>query len=359
MSEEIGIKFSNTFFPFLDSKKFSLFSGRESDKNIIIEHIKNGMIDGIHSYGEVDDFSRDHALMTINELKQNSCKLDIWIDHAQSKSNFCKYRIPGLGDIPGKNEYHFDLTKEYGIRFIWTERLTNIIGQGMPISFKSFLKIYDRNYPMYSIVNITKTLAKVLLDIFGHKKYNYFKDNKLINISTMTDGQKIYEFIRFNNYYKGPAKGDSFEELYYSISRRILNRLKMVEGYSIVYVHLGRNFHLESVNGRKTVNALRNLKQEHENGNISVDSTSQFLNYYINTTNLDWSYEKKNDQYLILVDAVDDPIFGRYIPSRKQLKNVTFYVHGKVKIYIGENEVKEIKHNPPDYTGIESITILD
>jgi len=221
------------------------------------------------------------------------------------------------------------------------------------------LQIFDIKYPLYSTIGMIKTLAKIVLDIFGHKKYNYFKNNKLINISTMTDGQKIYEFVRFNNYYKGAAKGDSFEELNYSISRKVLDRLKKVEGYSIVYVHLGKNFNLNSKNGKKTTSALNNLKQECENGNIYVDTTIEILNYYVHTKYLKWYTRETNGCCNIIIQAIDDPVFGSYVPTLENLKNITFYMNNKVKLFIENREIKNVKYNPPDQTGRKSVTILN
>jgi hypothetical protein len=358
MNEEVGIRFTNTFFPFHDQRKFSMLSGSSDDKKIIIDHIKKGMIDAIHSFGEKKDFTRKDALLALKDLKENDCKLEVWIDHAESNSNFCKYRYFGKGDIPGSPEYHFDLTKKYGVKFIWTERLTNLIGQAVPLRLKSILGIYDTAFPIHSMVNMAKTTAKVLLDYLGYRKYNYFKNNVLINISTMRDGQKIYEFIRFNNYYKGASIGDTFEELAYIISKRVLDKLKKEGGYSIAYVHLGKKYSLESSSGKKSAAALRNLKNEYECGNIYVDSASNILNYYLNTTYLNWSSEMKNGRYNICIKSINDPIFGKYIPKLEQLSNITYYVPGSVKVFLGEKEITQICHNPPDHTGKKSITIL-
>ena len=89
-----------------------------------------------------------------------------------------------------------------------------------------------------------------------------------------------------------------------------------------------------------------------------MDTTSKILNYYINNKYLNWSAETKNGQYYIYIKTVDDPIFGTYIPKPEQLENITFYVSGEVKLYIGEREVSDLRYNPADHTGKESITIL-
>jgi hypothetical protein len=358
MTEDIGIRFTNTFYPFHDQEKFSLLSSSSDDKAVIIENIKRGTIDAIHSFGEKKNFSRKDAIKALKELEKHDCRLEVWIDHADSASNLCKYRYFGKGDIPGRSEYHLDLTKRYGIKFIWTERLTNIVGQGVPLRFKSLLGIYDGRYPLYSLLNMAKTTAKLILDYLGSPKYNYFKNNALVNIATMHDGKKIYEFIRFNNYYKGAAVGDTFEDLSDLISSRVLKRLKKVGGYCLVYVHLGKKYSPNSNAGKKTVAALRNLKREFDRGRIYVDSVSNILRYYVNTSFLQWSFQVKDGQYYIYIHSIADPISGEYIPKVDQLSNITFYVPARTKLFLNDNEVQRVCFNPPDYTGKKSITVL-
>ena len=358
MNEEIGITFTNTFYPYHEESKFSLLSGTSMDKKIILDHIDKGLVDAIHSFGEKKDFKRSDAKRALEELEKNRCRLSLWIDHAESPSNLCKYRFYGRGDIPGNDTYHFDLTKKYGIKFVWTERLTNIVGQGVPLSLKSILNIYDSKYPRESIINLTKTLGKIVLDIFGYQKYNYFKQNRLVNLTTMRDGQKIYEFVRFNNHYKGAAIGDTFEDLGYLISRKVRNQLVKVGGYCVVYIHLGKKFNLSSEKGRETTAALRELREEHECGKIYVDSASKILNYYITYKYLNWSFKKVNGNHHIIIHSVEDPVIGSYVPESAKLENITFYAPHETKVYIRDGEVKGIRKNPPDYTNKESITII-
>ncbi len=360
MNEQVGIKFTNTFFPFHGSE-FSLFSGSEADKAAIIKYIKEGAIDAIHSYGEKIDFTRQDAIRVLGELKQNNCNLNIWIDHAQSKSNFCKYRFLGQGDIPQEKEYHADLTLAYGIKFIWTEHLTNIIGQDTPLSPGKILQIFDQENKIRSLLNIFKTLLKIILSICGYKKYIFFKNNALIKITTLKDRQKVYEFIRFNNSFKksGEARKSSFSELSHIISDKVINQLKKNCGYSIIYVHLAKDFDLNSAKGKKAVAALLNLKKEFDNGNIYVTSIPKVLNYYITHKHLEWSYKKDSEGCHIYINAVDDPIFGSYAPSLEQLDGITFYIPEGVSVHIyNQNEkIKNIRYNPPDFTGERSVTV--
>lgn len=358
MNDEIGISFTNTFLPFHAQNKFSLFSGNLADKNTIICDIKKGLIDAIHSFGDKPSFSRQDALRTLDVLKENDCRLTVWIDHAESKSNLCKYRFSGKGDFPNQSEYHLDLTKTYGIKFIWTERLTNIIGQGVPLRCKSVWEIYDRRYPLDTMKNMAKTTAKIVLDALGFKKYNFFQSNNLLNISTMRDGQQIYEFIRFNNSPKGATLGDTFEDLGYLLSNRVLDALKKRNAYCIPYIHLGKNFNPADAACRETIAALHNLKREMHSGNIYVDCVIILLTYYLRTTFLQWSFEQVGGKQHIHISSINDPVFGNYVPETKDLHHVTFYTSRDSTIFVNSEEIKKVQRNPPDYSGRESVTIL-
>ena len=272
MRETIGIPFSNSFFPYHDEGKFSLFSGRPSDRSAILEQIRGGTIDVIHSYGEKKDFSRRDVQPVLEELRMHGCKIEVWVDHKDSKSNVCKHRCHGLGDLPERPEYHMDLTVKSGIRFIWTDRLTNLVGQEVPFSWKSVTTLYDPQHAWDSLINMAKTAAKIVLSLLGWRKYDFFKSNCQIQKYRLKDGQWVYEFIRFNNHFKGAAVGDTFLDLYYLISGKVLSRLKEVEGYCIVYTHLGKKFAPESQSAEQTVRALQNLKKESDAGHIYVRS---------------------------------------------------------------------------------------
>ncbi|MBC8556101.1 MAG: hypothetical protein H8D23_41330, partial [Candidatus Brocadiales bacterium] len=247
-----------------------------------------------------------------------------------------------------------------GIKYIWTERLTNIIGQGVSLSPKAVFNIFDPACPVDSLKTMLKTVAKIIVSFAGSEKYDYFKGNDLLIVSELRDKQRIYEFVRFNNYFKSPENGDSFEELYYLISPRVLTKLKQSGGYAVVYVHLGKNYNLQSADAVKTVNALKNLKMENESGNIYVDSTSKVLEYYLTHKHLNWSWKSDNDKCIITVHSVDDPVNGTYVPSLQQLSNITFYVSYPhiVELYCGSEKVQEYRQNPEDHTGMRSITIV-
>lgn len=359
MNRDLGLTFTNTFYPFHDLDEFSLFSSRPLDRAILLEHLKNGKIEALHAFGEKKDFERADAEKTLAELKKQSVRLKMWIDHADFSGNFCKYRCPGRGDQPGCNEYHSDLTAAYGVKYIWTDRLTNIIGQGVPIRLSSLTDLLDAGHPVASGLNAAKTAVKLVLGFFKNTKYSFMFTNEPVSVTTLRDGRKMFEFTRFNNYFRGAARGDSFSELFYALSGKVLRTLVAREGYAIVYVHLGKGFGIENLQNRRTVQALQGLKTASDQGAVWVDSTLRQLEYYVKRTYLKWDFSLEGDTGCIAIHSIDDPVSGPYIPKPEDLSGLSFYVPDAwdVKIKINHAELKNTVVNAPDYSGRRSVSL--
>ena len=360
MGEGVGLEIGNSFVMYAPSTcAFSYFSGNLENAQIIRKYINSGYMDFMHSYGEKVDFTRKDAIEAIKELNDNQCKVDVWVDHAKTPDNLGDDVTFGLGDHPESSAYHSDLTLAYGIKFLWLGRITTVIGQSAPITLKTFSSIYDSRRPVDSLRNMMKEFAKNVLAVLGNRKYAMHKSYDLIRVAKLDDGQKAYEFLRFDNYWKGIATGATSKRLAYVISRRTLERLKEVGGYMVVYTHLGKNSDCSQVIAEETQNALRDLASEQERGNIYVTTTSRLLNYYLNYKYLKWSQETKGDETVITISSVEDPVFGSFIPTIEDLQGITFYVphNDKARVYMNNKEIRDIQRNPPDYEERESVTI--
>ncbi len=360
MGEGIGLEIGNSFFFYEPPNgAISYWLSGPSVRENIISHIKSGQIDVMHSYGKKSDFIREDAIKSLSELKRNNCKIDVWVDHDRSKSNLGDDITFGLGDHPDSKAYHADLTLNYGIKFVWLGRVTMIIGQSAPVTWEGFAGIFDKDHAIHSSINICKEIAKNAMGVFGSKKYAMHKDNDLLRVVKLDDGNKVYEFTRFDNFWEGVATNANSKGLAYVISGKTLNRLKRAGGYMIVYTHLGRNSGCPQYICKETQDALRNLATEFQEGNIYVTTTSKLLNYYINHKYLGWSFESGDGEVIIRINAIKDPIFGSIIPSVSNLEGTTFYVpnKGKASIYLSNNKLENVRKNPPDYTGRESLTI--
>jgi len=67
-----------------------------------------------------------------------------------------------------------------------------------------------------------------------------------------------------------------------------------------------------------------------------------------------------DDEVIITIGNVEDPVFGSFVPRVRDLNGITFYVpdKDKTRIYINDDEVTNIQRNVPDHRERESITIL-
>jgi len=360
MGRGVGLEIGDSFMMYAPPTcAFSYYSANPESAQIIEKFIRTGYIDSIHSYGEKVDFTRKDAIKAIKELSDNGCKVDVWVDHSTTVDNLGDDRTFGLGDHPESSAYHSDITLAYGIKFVWLGRITTVIGQSVPITLKTFSSIYDSRYPVDSLKNMVKESAKNVLAVFGNRKYAMHKSYDLVRIAKLDDGQKVYEFLRFDNYWKGVAEGATSKRLAYVISKRTLERLKEAGGYMVVYTHLGKNSDCSQVIAEETQVALRDLASEYERGNIYITTTSKLLNYYLNHKYLNWSYDIKGDEVVITISGVEDPVFGSFVPTVQNLQGITFYVPDKDKaqIYVGGKEIENIRRNPADYRGRESVTI--
>lgn len=360
MGPGTGLGIGNSFFFYEPpGSAISYFSEDPKVSETIIHFLKSGYIDCLHSYGKKKDFIREDAVRALQELYKHGSKVEVWIDHTKSKDNLGDDVTFGLGDHPESEAYHADLTLAYGIKFAWLGRVTMITGQSVPVTVKTFSGIFDYDHPIHSIINISKEFAKNVFGIFGNKKYAMHKNNDLVKVTQLNDGQKIYEFIRFDNHWKGVGYGADANGLAYSISKKVIDQLKRKEGYMIVYTHLGKNAHSAQPIPKGTQNALRQLAREYEVGNIWVTSTSDLLNYYIRHQYLNWSYQSVNNEIHINIQNVQDPIAGSRVPAPKELKGVTFYTRNKSKtrIFISGKEIENIQRNFSDYTQRESVTL--
>ena len=360
MGKGIGLEIGNSFMMYAPPTcAFSYYSAEPENAQIIKKFIKIGYIDFMHSYGQKADFTRKDAMEAIKELTENGCKVDVWVDHATTVDNLGDDRTFGLGDHQDSSAYHADITLAYGIKFVWLGRITMVIGQSVPITLKTFSSIYDSRHPVHSFINMKKEFAKNVLAVFGNMKYAMHKSYDLMRITKLDDGQKVYEFLRFDNHWKGVGRGATSKHLAYVISKRTLTRLKEVGGYMIVYTHLGLNSDCSQVIAKETQIALRDLAREYETGNIYITTTSKLLNYYLNHKYINWSYETKGDKVIIKISSVEDPVFGSFVPTVEDLQGITFYVpdNDGARIYISDKEIANIQRNPPDYSERESITI--
>jgi hypothetical protein len=220
---------------------------------------------------------------------------------------------------------------------------------------------FDDRYPFKSSVNLLKALVKHVFGVFGilESRYAMHADNALVAPYVLDDGQRVYQFMRYDNHFNGIGAGAFAGAMHYNLSPRVINQLKAVNGSAILYTHFGINPECETVVCEETQSALRNLETEYRSGEVYVTTTSKLLNYHVTSKYLDWSQEHLNGETVIRIKRINDPVFGERLPTEEDLQGVTFYVPAAkvARILVGESELLEIRRNPADESGRESVTI--
>ena len=362
MGEGVGLEIGNSFYFYDKEGKVSYFCHDEYAKRVIIDLIRAGYIDCLHSYGD-GATSRGEILRAIDVLDRNNCKLDVWVNHHGAQSNFSRkfeYMFGECrGDAPGSNVYHADVTLDYGMRFVWVGATTRVIGQSPTNSSSSLFTVFGSQYPLRSCVSILKEIRKRALGKWGDERFIIHRLNQLTRVTQLEDGQRVHEFIRYCNHPVSISQGATSRGLAYAISRRALEHLKAVQGFTIVYTHLGKNSDCQQVIAQETQAALRNLEREYRDGEIYVTTTSKLLNYYHTCRCLVWSHQQEGGRIQIIIDRVDDPVFGQSQPTVQQLQGLTFHVpdSSRVDVYLRGIKLKGIERNSADDFGVESVTI--
>lgn len=355
----LGLEIGNSFFPYALGDSFSYFSGHPRDREVIGSLIRAGYIDCLHSYGDGAS-SRDDVLQALDAFERERCKLKVWVDHFRAPSNFGKDTTQGVGDVVGSPIYHADVTLEHGIKFVWKGRSSSIVGQDTPYALSTFKRIFDRAHSAHTIANILRELAKATLARLGNRRFGLHRDNRLLQLSQLQDGQSVYEFKRCNSHWRGLSKGHDSEGLAYVIRRQTLNELLAAEGYMVIYTHLGVGLDRPPYLPPATQAALQGLAEAYRAGDHYITTTSRLLTYYLNRRNMQWTYQvDEAESVRITIHGVADSIAGRSSPSIEELQGITFYVPNRfnARIFLGRDELNNIERNPPDHTGKESVMI--
>lgn len=361
MGQGVGLEIGNTFIMY-DTKErdyFSYFSSRSNDRRLIGEFARAGYLD-LHSFGDGYE-KREQARAAIEEMGKQAIRPMVWINHAMNPSNFGAW-FPDVcqGDNPGSPYYHADLTVPYGLKFVWNYSSTSIIGQASPVSLGMIVDSFDPEYPLQSVKNAAIAAVKQVASTFGvwESRYALHAGNQLVRVARLDDGQKVYEFMRFDNHPEGIGYGAVSSTTAHNLSGRVFKKLVSRSGYLILYTHLGKNDDCGQDICEETVEALRQLEREFREGRIYVTTTEKLLRYHVNQLNLIWSSKSVGADLVIEISRIDDPVFGSFIPSEEDLQGMTFYVPRgkKVGVFINGRRIEGIEGNPADEAGFESVS---
>lgn len=360
----LNLEIGDSFWFFQKQNDFSYFHNYTHQptktSEVIKAFIKAGYIDVLHAYGDFTnrEFKRDFAEIAINELKKENLEIRVWTHHGDITNT---QNLLLNGARRGTQEYHADLLVDYGIKFVWDDRLTDLIGQDRELKLEEIIKFEWANPFKTGFFLLKELIKKFLTKVEKLIKiefdfYSMGRENKLLRIYELKDGYAVYSFSRFNNFPHDPWKNAVASYLPSQLSSFVLERLKEVEGYLIVYTHLEEGYPFEE----EVVRTFERVKEEYEKGEIFVTTTFRLLRYNFVHNNLKWSLKRNNGRKTVIkIDPIiEDPVFGNYQLKPEDLQGITFYVQksDEAEIFLGEEKL-ETRANPGDHKGRESIQV--
>jgi hypothetical protein len=320
MGKGAGLEVGNSIY-FRDRPgQFTYWDTDDAGREMVRTLIRSGHIDCLHSFGR-EVLTRKDAQAALEELEKFDCRLSVWVDHSTSVTNFGLDVTRGFGDVPGHEAYHADLAAAHGIRFVWRGRVTSVTGQDVPASLGG---IFSIRHPAESATTLGKEAAKHILAVCGNKKFAMHATNRVLRPSTLRDGRRVYEFMRFHPYYAGMDHGATGREVGGVLTERMLATLLRREGIGILYTHLGKIDNPQSPLGPAAQTAFRRLARLLDSGELLVTTTHRLLKYLAVRDNLRYSVSEEPDAIMIRVEAINDPVLGEYIPSLDDLQGISF-----------------------------------
>jgi effector-binding domain-containing protein len=347
IGEGVSLEVGNTIYFDMPKGQFSYCNTDNNGRDRIHKLIRSGHIDVIHSFGDYAE-SREKIAEHIETLKNNSCELKVWVDHAVAPSNFGHDIMLGQGDVLSSATYHADITLDYGIKYIWMGRVTSVIGQGVKRNYRGLL---NRKHFLKSMKTIAKEMTKVFLSKIGSKKYRLHKYNALISTTQLRSGQTVFEFIRSNPFWGGVSECETAYGIKHVLNRTYLDALIRSNGYSVLYTHLGKIKSEEEPFDHETRRSFELLSKYYNEKKIVVTTTRRLLDYCLAVKNIRYSTSFENGRYIIMITSHE---------LDNELSGITFYVPfdvNKVEIKCGERMIGDIQYNEPDETGMKSVSI--
>lgn len=337
---------SSLFFHSAHPYTFSYFAGADAGAQPgphaarIGEYLRAGWIDTNHAYGDFDavgGFTRAHAGAALAALEREGARLDVFTNHGgpenvQNMGGDAPYH---LGDVPGHEAYHADLTRAAGVRYVWTDTLKR---EGARV--------------VGFVPRVAKLVArcKVFLDDPRPARPGVLVPLRL------QDGADALGFVRLRG---TGADAPNLDNFGLQLARLDWRRLYEGNGVAVVYQHLGVR---RRTAGRceaadlaelaacpELMGPLRFLAKERDAGRLWLAGTARLL------------------RYLELVEGVRlrhggpgwlDVIPPQDLPGGADaLGGLTVYTAGGVHGLRHAGRELPVVRNAPDETGRESLTV--
>lgn len=356
MGEGLGLEVGNTIYFDMAPDQFAYWNTDDAGRSMVHSLIRSGHIDCLHSFGDLAT-TREHAQRALDELEQNGCRLDVWIDHARAVTNFDGEVMLGEGDVTSSPAYHADLTIKHGVQYVWRCRVSSVLGQNVPPQLGGIL---SPAHPIASGKTLAKELTKHVLSRMGNEKYAVHAPNRILTRSKLRDGQPVYEFLRCNPHWGGVSSYDTAWGIGDVLTDRMLRRLVQREGGCILYTHLGKSKPDASAPlEAPAIEGFRRLAATQARGELLVTTTRRLLGYCRAKEEISLTASRLDDLITIDIDtqknryATLPPIIDR------DLEGLTFYTPDpdRTRIRVDGEVVPKLTRNAADSTRRKSVSI--
>jgi len=354
MGQGVGLEMGNSIYFDMPPGQFAYWNTDDAGREMVRTLIRSGHIDCLHSYGDLAT-KRKHAARALDELDRHNCKLEVWVDHGTTATNFGPDIMQGHGDEIGHEAYHADLTIGYGIKYVWRGRVTSIAGQDVPADLGG---IFNWRHLVESGLTLFKEAAKRRLGRQGNRKYAMHGLNETLCPTVLRDKSKVHEFMRCNPHSGGVSLCDQGRSIGDVLTEDMLNRLVMRGGTCVLYTHLGKIDDPQVPFNQKAVDAFRRLAEAFRGGSVLVTTTRRLLGYRRAVREV--AFDSKWDEKGLRIDLnrpVDESSRGEL--SDSDLNGLTFYVPEPKAtcVTINGRDVTDLKRNAPDHTGRPSVSL--
>lgn len=348
----LGLEVGNSIYFDMPAGQFAYWNTDDTGRAMIRALIRSGHLDCLHSFGDLAT-TRAHAGRALDELAREGCRVEVWVDHGVAPSNFGDDIMCGLGDLPGSDVYHADLTCGFGVQYVWRGRVTSVIGQDTARCLRG---IYNRRHPVASARTVAKEALKGLLGRRGSVKYAMHGSNRLLRRVRLRSGQPAWEFIRANPYWGGVSRGETAEGLSEVLVEPMLARLVEREGVSVLYTHLGKIRRRQESLGERTRSALRLLAAYSAGGKVLVTTTRRLLGYCRALWELTLATSVAGDG--LRIDVTMSSLGEARGLVLGDLDGITLYVPdpATTRVSLNGRDVGDLRRNGPDHTGRPSVS---
>ncbi|AGH80220.1 hypothetical protein PCNPT3_01390 [Psychromonas sp. CNPT3] len=347
LGKGVNLEVGNSIYFSMPEDQFSYLNTDAQGRLRIHQLIASGHIDCLHSFGDFVS-SREEIQKYWQILRHGSRHIEVWIDHAQSPSNFDTQIMHGLGAIYSSKLYHCDITcQSGGLAFIWKGRVTSVVAQN---SAHSIAGIFNPKKMSTSFKTMALEKLKYIFGVFGSKKYRMHQRNDVLRKTHLHDGTKVYEFMRSNPSYAGVSRFDCTRGIHKVLNKRMLDTLVKKQGVSILYTHLGKIFSIESPFIDVTRQAFELLASYAQNKKILVASTRRLLGYLRTQKESSYYIEHRGETTIIHLNT---PYQG------EDISGLTWYVKypENVQLYINDVRFLNLQINVADQSGQLSVSI--